>query len=71
METLRQEKFNIPVRILHKFIPLISFYEISSGYYFDSVKPYEEIFFKELRNDILKFHIVSKYKPTINKLSPR
>jgi len=38
-----QEKFNIFERILHKFIPLIRFYDISSEDYFDKVRPYEEM----------------------------
>jgi hypothetical protein len=65
-----QENFNHFQRILYKFIPLIRFYEISSDDYFNKVKPYKKILSKELRDDILKFHMVSGYTPTL-KVSPR
>jgi hypothetical protein len=65
-----QENFNHFQRILYKFIPLIRFYEISSDDYFNKVKPYKKILSKELRDDILKFHMVSGYTPT-HKISPR
>ena len=39
--------------------------------YFDKVRPYEEILPKELRDDILKFHMIPGYKPTLNKHMPR
>jgi hypothetical protein len=67
---LNQENFNQFQRILYKFIPLIRFYEISSDDYFSKVKPYKKILSKELRDDILKFHMVSGYTPT-HKISPR
>ncbi|CAB4431034.1 unnamed protein product [Rhizophagus irregularis] len=35
------------------------------------VKSYEEILPKELRDDILKFHMVTEYKPTLDKSSQR
>ncbi|GBC02966.1 hypothetical protein RclHR1_04900009 [Rhizophagus clarus] len=66
-----KEHFDHFQRILYKFIPLIRFYEISSDDYFNKVKSYEEILPKELRDDILKFHMVSGYKPTLDKFSPR
>ncbi|EXX77212.1 BTB/POZ domain-containing protein [Rhizophagus irregularis DAOM 181602=DAOM 197198] len=65
-----QENFNHFQRILYKFIPLIRFYEISSDDYFNKVKPYKKVLSKELRDDILKFHMVSGYTPTL-KVSPR
>ncbi|GES81015.1 hypothetical protein GLOIN_2v189594 [Rhizophagus clarus] len=66
-----QENFKIFERTLHKFIPLIRFYEISSADYLNKVKPYEEILSKELREEILKFHLVPGCKPTINFLPRR
>ncbi|GBC09564.1 hypothetical protein RclHR1_08990008 [Rhizophagus clarus] len=65
-----QENFYHFQRILYKFIPLIRFYEISSDDYYNKVKPYKKILSKELRDDILKFHLVSGYTPT-PKISPR
>ena len=52
--------------IIDKFIPLIRFYEISSADYLNKVKPYEEILSKELREEILKFHLVPGHKQTLN-----
>ncbi|CAB4444579.1 unnamed protein product [Rhizophagus irregularis] len=63
-----QGDINIFKRILYKFISLIRFYEISTEDYFNKVKPYEGIFSKELRDDILKFYMIPGYKP---KYTPR
>jgi len=60
-----QEDFQTFKSILYKFIPLIRFYEISSIDYVNKVRPYEEILSKELRDDILKFHMIPGYKPTL------
>ncbi|EXX63748.1 BTB/POZ domain-containing protein [Rhizophagus irregularis DAOM 181602=DAOM 197198] len=65
-----QDDFNHLQRILYKFIPLIRFHEISSDDYVNKVKPYKKILSKELRDDILKFHMASGYTP-IFKISPR
>jgi hypothetical protein len=56
-------------RIIDKFIPLIRFCNISSKEYFEKVKPYEEILSKELREVIIKFHLVPGYKPALFSLS--
>ena len=66
-----QEKFNIFGRILHKFIPLIRFSYISSEDNFNKVRPYEEILSKELREEILKFHMIPGYEPTLNAYTPK
>jgi hypothetical protein len=66
-----QEKFDIFERILYKFIPLIRFYDISSEDHFNKVRPYEQILPKELREDILKFHMVPGHKPTLNNYTSR
>jgi hypothetical protein len=58
-------------RIIDQFIPLIKFCNISSENYFEKVKPYEEILSKELREEIIKFHLVPGYKPTFDLSSPR
>ncbi|RGB38446.1 hypothetical protein C1646_534417 [Rhizophagus diaphanus] len=54
------EKFDSFKRILHKFIPLIRFNEISHDNYLIKVKPYEEILPKELQEKILKFYTTSE-----------
>jgi hypothetical protein len=64
-----QEKFKIFERILHKFIPLIRFYDISSDDYFDKVRPYEEIIPEKLREENLKYYLVPGY--TSNKYVSR
>jgi hypothetical protein len=66
-----QEKFIILERILHRFIPLIRFYDTSSEDYFKKIKPYEQILPNELREDILKFHVVPEYEPTLDTYIPR
>ncbi|GBC47856.2 BTB/POZ domain-containing protein [Rhizophagus irregularis DAOM 181602=DAOM 197198] len=66
-----REKFNIFERILHNFMPLIRFYDISSEDYFNKVRPYEQILSKELREDILKFHMVPGFKPSFNNYTKR
>ncbi|RIA87276.1 hypothetical protein C1645_827985 [Glomus cerebriforme] len=65
-----QENFDYFQSLLQKFIPLIRFYEISFEDYVNKVKLYEEILPKELKDDILKFHMNSEYKPII-KCLPR
>src|SRR5438876_5773456 len=67
----RQEEFNVFKKILYKFIPLIRFCDIPSEDYFDKVRPYEEILSKELKEQILKFHMVPGYKPTLNTYTER
>jgi hypothetical protein len=59
-----QETFN-------KFTPLIRFYDISSSDYFTKVKPFKEILSKELQEEILKFHMIPEYKPTVVNFLPR
>ncbi|EXX75928.1 uncharacterized protein OCT59_004922 [Rhizophagus irregularis] len=58
-----KDDINIFKRVLYKFIPLIRFYDISSRDYFNKVKPYEKLLSKELRDDILKSHMIPEYKP--------
>jgi hypothetical protein len=66
-----QDDINIFKRILFKFIPLIRFYDISTEDYFNKVKPYEDIFSKELRDDILKFYMIPGYKPIYTPRHPK
>ncbi|GBB89313.1 hypothetical protein RclHR1_00160029 [Rhizophagus clarus] len=46
-------------RTLLKFISLVRFYDISSEEYYEKVMPYENLLPKKLRNEILKFYLVS------------
>src|SRR2546429_9847791 len=69
---MESREFNVFKRILYKFIPLIRFCGISSEDYFNKVRPYKEILSKELREEILKFHMIPGYKLTlINPLQRR
>ncbi|GBC06586.1 hypothetical protein RclHR1_06940003 [Rhizophagus clarus] len=72
-DTTRWDKddYSVFKRILHKFIPLIRFYEISSEDYFNKVKPYEDVIPKELRDDILKSYMIPSYKPIYAQRSPK
>lgn len=53
---------------LKRFTPLIRFYDISSEDYFNKVKPFIS---KELQEEILKFHMIPEYKPTLVNFLPR
>ncbi len=67
-----QNDINNFKNILYNFIPLIRFYEISFADYLNKVKPYEEILSKELREEILKFHMVPGFnEQTLNLLPKR
>ncbi|GBB93006.1 hypothetical protein RclHR1_00210002 [Rhizophagus clarus] len=66
-----KDDINIFKEILHKFIPLIRFHGISSKDYLDKVMPYKAVLSKELQDDVLKFYLVPKHKPTYNLLPRR
>ncbi|RGB33218.1 hypothetical protein C1646_705019 [Rhizophagus diaphanus] len=65
-----QDDFDHFQGILYKFIPLIRFYLISTDDYINKVKPYEDIFPKELIDHLLKFYSNPEYRSTI-KIIPR
>ncbi|RGB28701.1 hypothetical protein C1646_767496 [Rhizophagus diaphanus] len=64
-----QEKFIILEQIIHNFIPLIRFYDISSEDYYNKVRPYKKILSEESRDDIERFHML--HKSLLNKYSKR
>ncbi|RGB44220.1 hypothetical protein C1646_660874 [Rhizophagus diaphanus] len=64
------EDFTELERNIYNLIPLIRFYEISSKDHFKKIRPYEEILPKELKQDILQFHMVPEHTPMF-KSSPR
>jgi hypothetical protein len=66
-----KDHINIFKRVLNKFIPLIRFYGMSSEDYINKVKPYEEILSKELRENMIKFHLVPGYKSELDFLPRR
>jgi hypothetical protein len=57
-------------RSLHKFIPLIRFYDIEPTDFFYKVYNYKDILPQELIHDLLEFHIVPNMKPKTN-IPPR
>jgi hypothetical protein len=53
-------------RSLHKFIPLIRFYNIKPADFFYKVYNYKDILPQDLVHDLLEFHIVPNMKPKTN-----
>src|SRR5947207_1412296 len=53
-------------RSLHRFIPLIRFYDIRPADFFYKVYCYKDILPQDLVHDLLEFHIVPNMKPKIN-----
>ncbi|GES86394.1 hypothetical protein GLOIN_2v1876134 [Rhizophagus clarus] len=53
-------------RSLHRFIPLIRFYNIEPTDFFYKVYNYKDILPQELIHDLLEFHIVPNMKPKTN-----
>ncbi|RGB32999.1 hypothetical protein C1646_743634 [Rhizophagus diaphanus] len=58
-------------RSLHRFIPLIRFYDIKPTDFFYKVYCYKEILPQELIHNLLEFHIVPNMKPKTNVTTPR
>src|SRR5687767_9109282 len=50
-------------RSLHRFIPLIRFYDIEPTDFFYKVYCYKDILPQDLIHDLLEFHIVPNIKP--------
>src|SRR5437667_5185945 len=51
---------------LHRFIPLVRFYDIEPTDFFYKVYCYKDILPQDLINDLLEFHIVPNIKPKTN-----
>ncbi|GBC08562.1 hypothetical protein RclHR1_08210007 [Rhizophagus clarus] len=58
-------------RTIHRFIPLIRFYNISSADFITRVYPFKKILPEDLINNILVFHMASKEKLNVDIQSPR
>src|SRR5256884_537929 len=58
-------------RSLHRFIPLIRFYDIDPTDFFYKVYCYKDILPQDLIHDLLEFHIVPNMKPKTNVAPPR
>src|ERR671926_1719347 len=53
-------------RSLHRFVPLIRFYDIKPADFFYKVYKYKDILPQDLIHDLLEFHIVPNVKPKTN-----
>src|SRR5688572_3540448 len=53
-------------RSLHRFVPLIRFYNIGPADFFYKVYNYKDILPQDLIHDLLEFHIVPNIKPKAN-----
>src|SRR5436305_4080295 len=53
-------------RSLHRFVPLIRFYDIEPTDFFYKVYKYKDILPQKLIHDLLEFHIVPNIKPKAN-----
>src|SRR5437868_9231759 len=53
-------------KVLHRFIPLIRFYDIEPTVFFYRVYCYKDILPQDLIHDLLEFHIVPNMKPKTN-----
>src|SRR6202012_5682016 len=58
-------------RSLHRFIPLIRFYDIEPTDFFYKVYKYKDILPQDLIHDLLEFHIVPNMKPKANVATTR
>src|SRR5207248_3277965 len=58
-------------RSLHRFVPLIRFYDIEPTDFFYKVYCYKDILPQDLIHDLLEFHIVPNTKPKTNVSPPR
>ncbi|RIA96080.1 hypothetical protein C1645_872336 [Glomus cerebriforme] len=76
-EAKQQQEFNnnhhyIPVKtLLRKFIHLIEFYEISFEDYYQKVIQYEGILPQNLKEDILRFYMITRNRQTFTMNIPR
>ncbi|GBC37676.2 BTB/POZ domain-containing protein [Rhizophagus irregularis DAOM 181602=DAOM 197198] len=66
-----KEEVTIMERTLHRYIPLIRFYYISSEDFHDKVFPFKEILPKDLINNLFTFYLVPNRKTNIDKQPPR
>ncbi len=53
-----KEDMNLMNNTIRKFIPLIQFHDISAEDFFNKVLPYEELLPKELKQEILRTHML-------------
>ncbi|CAB4387539.1 unnamed protein product [Rhizophagus irregularis] len=66
-----KEEIVIMERTIHRFIPLIRFYQIPSADFVTKVYPFKEILPKDIVNSILVFHMAPDEKLNVDVQSPR
>src|SRR6266498_1643400 len=60
-----KEETTIMERILHRFIPLVRFHNISSEDFFEKVFPFRELLPKDLFNNVMAFYLVPNKRSNI------
>src|ERR1044072_355079 len=58
-------------KIIHRFIPLVRFYDIKPADFFYKVYCYKDVLPQDLIYDLLGFHIVPNMNPKTNVAPPR
>ncbi|GBC07375.1 hypothetical protein RclHR1_07410011 [Rhizophagus clarus] len=66
-----KEEITIMERTLHKFIPLIRFYQLTSEDFLLKVYPFKVLLPEDLIDNVLTFHMAPSKKSNINTGSPR
>ncbi|CAB4444538.1 unnamed protein product [Rhizophagus irregularis] len=66
-----KEQITMMERTLHRFIPLIRFYDISSEDFFYKVLPYKELLSDQLVYKVQEFHMVANKKLNVDIQPPR
>src|SRR5439155_25586735 len=65
----KKKDFIMLKNTLEDIIPLIRFKEISSTDFYKKIKPYKEVFIKEIYKELFQCHITDNHQPRLMMLS--